>query len=85
MTTVERFRKIEENLLVQSHLVAVFERETKARLEAVEAQVDRHEQANRGVSRRRCTCIWTPWSLHRRTAGRRLRASINSSSDRIHR
>jgi hypothetical protein len=45
MTSEERFQKIEENLLVQSHLVAAFERETKVRLEAVEAQVDRHEQA----------------------------------------
>ena len=44
MTTEERFQKIEENLLVQSHLVAAFERETKARLEAVEAQVDQHTQ-----------------------------------------
>ena len=44
MTTEERFQKIEENLLVQSHLVAAFERETKARLESVEAQADQHAQ-----------------------------------------
>jgi hypothetical protein len=44
MTTEERFHKIEENLLVQSHLVAAFERETKVRLEAVEAQADQHAQ-----------------------------------------
>lgn len=44
MTPEERFQKIEENLLVQSHLVAAFERETKARLEAVEAQADQHAQ-----------------------------------------
>ncbi len=44
MTAEERFQKIEENLLVQSRLVAAFERETKARLEAVEAQADQHAQ-----------------------------------------
>jgi hypothetical protein len=44
MTTEERFQKIEENLLVQSRLVAAFERETKARLESVEAQADQHAQ-----------------------------------------
>jgi hypothetical protein len=44
LTTEERFQKIEENLLVQSRLVAAFERETKARLEAAEAQVDQHTQ-----------------------------------------
>jgi nucleotide-binding universal stress UspA family protein len=42
MTAEERFQKIDEDLLVQSHLVAASERETKARLEAAQAQADRH-------------------------------------------
>lgn len=44
MTSEERIQKIEENLLVQSHLVAAFERDTKQRLETVEAQSAMHAE-----------------------------------------
>ena len=44
MTTEERLQKIEENLLVQSHLVATFERGTERALALHRERLELHDQ-----------------------------------------